>query len=49
MRRHKREWKAGRVAKATAPKYKLTERIFKMVALVIYESLTGVKTEKGKC
>lgn len=50
MRRHKREWKAERVAKATAPGYKLTEQTpLKVVALVIYESFTGVKTKKGKC
>lgn len=49
MRRHRREWKAGGVAKATEPGCKLTEGTVKMVALVIYDSLAGVKAEEGTC
>lgn len=38
----------SRVAKATAPGYKLTEQTtLKVVALVIYESFTGWRQRKG--
>lgn len=36
----------GRVAKGTAPGYKLTEQTLKVVALVIYDSGTGAKRER---
>lgn len=36
LRKHKRKWKLGELLKQPA-EYKLTERTFKVAALVIYE------------
>lgn len=38
----------GELAKATVLGCKLSERTFEMVALVVYESLAGLKREKRK-